>query len=180
MTETRTPMLWIAVFTVAAVLTSLVFHCATPFPALAAFAAIHLDSRDGVLLMLATWVVSQGIGFCFAGYPWEAATALTGVAIGVAAVLALLAAGVADTALRAGHVAVRLSVAYVVAFAAFKLAIAAASPAIGHTDAALSLEVVLRQFGRNAAILAGLYAAYRVAIASGAPALPASRRAVAA
>lgn len=175
----RTPLLWVALFTAAATIASLLFHCATPYPALAALAAIHLNSRDGVLLMLASWVVSQGIGFCFMGYPWEAATALTAGAIGVAAVLGVLAAGAADAALRAGHVAVRLVVAYVVAFAAFKLAIAAASPAIGHTDAALSLEVVLRQFVRNAAILAGLYAAYRALIAAGVPALP-SRRAVAA
>lgn len=174
-TTGRTPVLWVALFTVAATLTSLLFHCATPYPSLAALAAIHLSRRDGVLLMLASWVVSQGIGFCLMGYPWEAATALSGLAVGVAAVLGLLAAGAADTQLRGLHVALRLVVAYVVAFAAFKLGIAAASPAIGHTDAALSVPVMLRQFGRNAAILAALYAAYRAAVAAGVPALRIAR-----
>lgn len=181
MTDARTaataPLLWIALFTVAATLTTLIFHCATPFPSLAALAAIHLGRRDGVLLMIAAWAVSQTIGFCFMGYPWDAATALTGFAVGTAAVLGVLAAGAVDAPLRRSSVAVRLIVAYLVAFAGFKLAIAAWSPIMGHAGAALSLTVMLRQFVRYAAVLAGIYAIYRALIAVGVPALATARSA---
>lgn len=184
MTDTRTstnaPLLWIALFTVAATLTTLIFHCATPFPSLAALAAIHLKRRDGVLLMVAAWTVSQTVGFCFMGYPWDGATALTGFAVGTAAVLGVLAAGAVDAPLRGTQVAVRLVVAYLAAFAAFKLTIAGWSPIMGHADAALSLTVMLRQFVRYAAVLAGIYAIYRALIAAGVPALPTVRRPLAA
>jgi hypothetical protein len=171
-------LLWILLFTIASTLTTLIFACATPFPALAALAAVHLDRRDGVFLMLAAWAVSQAIGFCTMGYPWDAATALTGVAIGSAAVAGAIVASVADRLAGARAPIARLAIAYVAAFATFKLGILLWAPAIGHTDAALSLPILQRQFVRYAAILAGLYALYRVLTAVGVPAPDAARRAV--
>lgn len=176
----QAPLLWIGLFTVASTLTTLIFACAMPFPALAALAAIHMNRRDGIVLMIAAWVVSQTVGFCFMGYPWNGATALTGVAIGTAAVLGLLAAGTVDAPMRDHHVAVRLTVAYLAAFAAFKIAIALWAPIMGHADAALSTAVLLRQFVRYAAITAGLYALYRLLIAIGVPSLSSARRPLAA
>uniref|UniRef100_UPI0035CAA060 hypothetical protein n=1 Tax=uncultured Sphingomonas sp. TaxID=158754 RepID=UPI0035CAA060 len=165
-------LLWILLFTVASTLTTLVFACATPFPSLAALAAIHMNRRDGVLLMLAAWVVSQAVGFCFLGYPWDAATALTGFAIGTAAVTGVVIASLIDARLRNRATLLRLVVAYLAAFATFKLTIMGWAPIMGHADAALSGTVLLRQFVRYAAVLIGLYALYRALTAAGLPAVP--------
>ncbi len=170
-------LLWILLFTVASTLTTLIFACATPFPALAAMAAVHLDRRDGIFLMLAAWAVSQAVGFCAMGYPWDAATTLTGVAIGTAAVAGTIVASMADRLVAARSPFARLTIAYVVAFATFKLGILLWAPAIGHADVALSLPILQRQFVRYAAILAGLYALYRALTALGVPAPDAAPRA---
>lgn len=179
-TERNAGLLWILLLTVASMLTTLVFACATPFPALAALAAIHMNRRDGVLLMVAAWVVSQTVGFCFMGYPWDGATALTGFAIGTAAVAGVLAASLVDARLRDRSTVVRIVVAYVAAFAAFKVAIMLWAPIMGHADAALSLRIMVRQFVRNGAILAGLHAFYRGLTAIGVPQPGRARRVVAA
>lgn len=178
--ERHASLLWILLLTVASTLTTLVFACATPFPALAALAAIHMTRRDGVLLMVAAWIVSQTVGFCFLGYPWDAATALTGFAIGTAAIAGVIGAGSVAARMRITGTLVRLVVAYVAAFAVFKVAIMLWAPIMGHADAALSLQVMVRQFVRNAAILAGLYALYRGLTAVGVPEPGSAMRPVAA
>lgn len=167
--ERRASLLWILLLTAASTLTTLVFACATPFPSLAGLAAIHMNRRDGVLLMVAAWIVSQTVGFCFMGYPWDAATALTGFAIGTAAIAGILAASLVDAQLREKNTLVRLVVAYVAAFGAFKVAIMLWAPIMGHADAALSLQIMARQFVRYGAILAGLYVFYRGLTAIGLP-----------
>ena len=43
--------LWVALLTAASTATTLALACATPFPALAALAAVHMRQRDGVALM---------------------------------------------------------------------------------------------------------------------------------
>ena len=58
--------LWVALLTAASTATTLALACATPFPSLAALAAVHMRQRDGVALMLLAWLASQGVGF-FAG-----------------------------------------------------------------------------------------------------------------
>ena len=163
--------LWIMLLTVAGLLTTLLFACATPFPSLAALAAVHMKRRDGVALMIATWVVSQTVGFCFMGYPWDGSTALSGVAIGTSALAAVLVASVADGRAPMASPIARLAIAYLVAFVVFKAVIALWSPLMmGHASAALSAPIVARQFVRYAAVLAGLYAIFRVLVAAGIPA----------
>ena len=171
---TRASTLWIMLLTLASTATTLVFACATPFPALAALAAVHMRRSDGVLLMLAAWVASQGVGFCLKGYPLETSTILSGVSIGTAAIVSVLAASASVSALKAQPLAVRLVGAYLGGFVAFKLAFVAWSLAFGGVDSGLTAEIVLRQFVRNAAILGGLYALYRGLIAAGLPAAPAA------
>uniref|UniRef100_UPI0038B28396 hypothetical protein n=1 Tax=Staphylococcus aureus TaxID=1280 RepID=UPI0038B28396 len=72
--------------------TTLALACATPFTALAALAATQLRARDGILLMIASWAVSQATGFCLLGYPHTLSTMLWGVALGMAAVAGVVAA----------------------------------------------------------------------------------------
>jgi hypothetical protein len=164
-TMTRASTTWILLLTIASTATTLVFACATPFPALAALSAVHMRRSDGVLLMVAAWVASQAVGFCVLGYPQDASTFAWGASIGVAAIAGVLAAGVAAR----GSPAVRLVLAYVAAFAAFKVAILLASLALGGVGTALSVEIMARQFVRNGAILIGLLALYHALTAAGVP-----------
>lgn len=168
----RISTLWIVLLTVASTVTTLALACATPFPALAALAAVHLRRSDGVLLMIAAWVASQAVGFCVMGYPHDAATLAWGGAIGVAAIAAVFAAG----AVAKGNPAVRLMLAYGAAFVAFKVAILLASMMLGGVGTALSVDIMMRQFARNGAILIGLSALYHALTAVG---IPAPRQALA-
>lgn len=165
--HTPASTLWIMLLTVASTATTLVFACATPFPALAALAAAYMRRRDGVLLALAAWVASQAVGFCVLDYPRDAGTMLWGVAIGTAAIAGALAAHAAAD--RATGRAGKLIAGYLAAFLLFKLVILFWSVARGDVGQAFALDVMLRQFGRNAVILVGMLALYRVLIALGVP-----------
>jgi len=165
----RASTLWIMLLTIASTVTTLVFACATPFPALAALTALHMRRMDGVALAVAAWVVSQAVGFGLLGYPRDPGTMLLGVAIGVAAIVGALAAHEAAARLKAPFVA-RLAAAYLAAFAAFKLVILAVTLVQGDPCTAFTAEVLSRQLVRNAAILAGLLALYRGLVAIGVPA----------
>jgi hypothetical protein len=164
----RASTLWIMLLTLASVATTLVFACATPFPALAAVAAVHMRARDGVAVALAAWATSQLVGFCWLDYPVTANNLGWGGAMGIAAVAGALTAHAA-----AGRVprasAMRLVVSYVAAFVAFKAVILIGSLALDGGAGAFAADVLLRQFVRNAAVLAGLLLLHRALTAAGVP-----------
>lgn len=172
----RASTLWIMLLTLASTATTLIFACATPFPALAALAAAHMRRADGVALAVAAWVVSQAVGFCLLGYPIDASTALWGVAIGTAAVAGAFASHAAAARVRATEPA-RLAAGYLAAFVAFKLVILLWSLGRGEVGSALSVEIMARQFARNALILGGLTAFYHLLIRIGVPTPPRRRAA---
>lgn len=165
-------VLWIALLTAASTMTTLIFACATPFPSLAAIAAVYLSRRDGFLLIIASWIISQAIGFGVKGYPHDMPTYLTAGAIGIAAIASFVAARMtAGSQPRSALLA--LPAAFIAAFVVFKATIFLCSPVIGHADVALSMSIMLRQLVRYAAILAILTALYHALTAVG---LPAPRR----
>lgn len=170
--------LWILLLTVASTVTTLVLACATPFPALAALAAMHMRRTDGVALVVVSWLVSQVVGFGFLHYPHTASTFGWAAAIGVGAVLSVLAASQVARSLSTSGFAARLAAAYVAGFVAFKAAIFVASFGLGGGMSALSPGVIGEQFVRNAAILAGLLMLYRVLTGLGLPLAMAPRQAV--
>jgi len=161
--------LWILLLTVASTVTTLALACATPFPALAALAAMHMRRTDGVALIGAAWLASQVVGFGFLHYPHSASTFGWAAAIGVGAVASVLAASAAARALSTRGFAPGLVGAYVAGFVAFKVAIFVASFGLGGGMGALSPGVIGEQFVRNAAILAGLLSFYRLLTALGLP-----------
>jgi hypothetical protein len=55
-----------------AVLGSFAFACVFPFAAVAALAAVTLDARRGVMLVGATFLANQIVGFTLMGYPLDA------------------------------------------------------------------------------------------------------------
>ena len=103
--------LWVALLTAASTATTLALACATPFPSLAALAAVHMRRRDGIALMLLAWAASQFVGFFLLGYPRDGSTLAWGAGLGTAAVGSALAAYAALRALEYRSVAARLSLA---------------------------------------------------------------------
>lgn len=164
--------LWVSLLTAASTVTTLALACATPFPALAALAAVHMRRRDGLALMLLAWAASQFVGFFLLGYPRDGSTLGWGVGLGTAAIGSALAGSAALRALPYPSVAARLSLAYAAAFTAFKGIILAFALVLGGLHTAMAPDLLAEQFVRNGAILIGLYVLYRLLVAVGVPAPP--------
>ncbi len=62
-------------------------HCAVPFAAFGAVAAMTLPRRDALLLTVALWLVNQIVGFAVLHYPWDAMTLTWGAIFAGVAVL---------------------------------------------------------------------------------------------
>lgn len=164
--------LWVALLTAASTATTLALACATPFPALAALAAVHMRRREGVALMLLAWLASQFVGFFLLGYPRDGSTLAWGFALGTAAMGSALAGSAAVRALNYRSVAARLSLAYAAGFTAYKGVIVGWALVLGGLHTATAPDLLAEQFVRNAAILIGLYGLYRLLVAAGVPAPP--------
>ena len=164
--------LWVSLLTAASTATTLALACATPFPALAALAAVHMRRREGIALMLLAWAASQFVGFFLLGYPRDGSTLAWGAGLGTAAVGSALAGYAVLNALTYRSVAARLSLAYAAGFTAFKGIILAWALFLGGLHTAMAPDLLAEQFLRNGAILIGLYALYRGLVAAGVPAPP--------
>lgn len=162
--------LWIMLLTAASTITTLLLSCATPFPALAALAAVHMHRRDGLTLMGAAWAASQLTGFLILGYEIKDTTWGWAVGLGVAALVSAAGSYAALGRLSGKPTALRLAVAYVAGFAAFKLVILLFSFWLGGVATTLDPDILTRQFLRNGAILTGLFLLYRGLVAAGVPA----------
>ncbi len=161
--------LWIMLLTAASTATTLLLACATPFPALAALAAVHMRPRDGVALMLAAWAASQVIGFGILGYPHDPATLGWIPGLATAAVGSVLGAYAALRSLSDRPVPVRLAIGYLAAFVTFKAVVLVWALLLGGAASTIDPAILSRQFLRNGAILIGLYAVYRALVALGVP-----------
>ncbi|MBB3910488.1 hypothetical protein [Sphingomonas desiccabilis] len=160
--------LWILLLTLASVATTLVFKCATPFPALAAVAAVHMRAKDGVSLALLAWATSQLVGFCWLDYPLTANSLGWGAVMGVAAIAGALAAHRTAAASGAGF-PTRLALSFVASFVAFKGMILLGTVVLDGGTAAFAPDVLLRQLARNAAVLGGLLVLHRLLTGLGVP-----------
>lgn len=172
MSDRSTSMLWISLLTAASTGTTLLLACATPFPALAALAAVHMRPRGGIALMLLAWAASQAVGFGLLGYPHDPLTLGWGAALATAAAGSALAGYAVIARLGTRPVAVQLATAYGAGFLAFKTVVAAWALVLGGLHTATAPSLLFEQFVRNGAILAGLYLLYRVLVAAGVPAPP--------
>jgi|SoiMethySBSTD1v2_1073268.scaffolds.fasta_scaffold07703_8 hypothetical protein len=76
----------------ACALTTLVFTCATPFAALAVFAAAALPLPSALVTVSGTWLLNQAIGYGLLAYPISGESIAWGVALGAAALVATAAA----------------------------------------------------------------------------------------
>ena len=83
---------WFALLVVASAVLTTVYTCITPFAAFAVIAGAALSHRSALALTGAVWLANQAVGFVLLHYPWTLTTLAWGIGIGVAAVLATLAA----------------------------------------------------------------------------------------
>lgn len=168
---------WIGLMTAASATVSFALACATPFPALAALAAMFARRRDGLLLIAAAWAVAQVVGFGVKGHPLDGTALFWPVALACAATGALFAAEGVTRALANVHPALRMGGGYLAAYAGFKLIVLVGVNLSDHGWAAFSAEVMIRQLTRDGVILLGLTALHLAWTRVGANRAPAAARA---
>jgi hypothetical protein len=156
--------LWILLLTAASVFVALGMACATPFAALATLAALHMSRRDGVALIAIAWLTDQAVGFGLLQYPLTGSSVAWGVVLGVAALVALVAARAAGDRLRdRGRVAAG-GAAFAGAFVAYQAVLVAATVALPSGAEAFSGPIVGWVLRVNLLSLAGLLILYRLAV----------------
>jgi hypothetical protein len=156
--------LWIVLIVTSGICLSTFFACATPFAALATLATLKLGRRDAIAAIGLVWAANQAIGYGLLGYPWTWDSAAWGLAIGISAGLAMLAAKSLATRRPAPLV---VSLPFVAAFTAFELALFLVSFVLPASEGAFSASVVGHVFLINGVTISGLMAVNQLATASG-------------
>ncbi|MCK1622676.1 hypothetical protein IVA98_05335 [Bradyrhizobium sp. 160] len=150
-------MFCFALLTVSGALASFVLACATPFAAFAVVAAAMLPLRPALLVVTGVWLVNQAVGFGALHYPIDGSTIAWGFATGAAALLATAVSSAVLRTLPQGRTPLALAVTLVAAYAAYELALLAATPALGG-EGAFTAAIVTRIGLTSAVWLAGLVA----------------------
>jgi len=146
--------IWVALIAALSVGGSFAFACAAPLAAIAALAATRMDARTGLALVVTAWLTNQIVGYACLSYPHTFESYAWGAAIGVATVAAFAAARLATGMTRAWPVL--LTVSFLLAFAAYELALYIAGIPLGSSDDAFSVATIARVFEVNAVSFAGL------------------------
>jgi len=121
--------------TTSCALASLALNCATPFVALAVFAAATLPPAPALAAMLGAWFLDQTIGYGLLGYPISAESFAWGAALGASAVVATIAAASALNRLGFKASLLRYAFALASAFAAYELCLIVAGVLLGSLEA---------------------------------------------
>jgi hypothetical protein len=156
--------LWILLLTAASVFVTLGMACATPFAALAALAALHMSRRDGLALVGIAWLADQAVGYGLLGYPRTAGSVAWGVALGLAAVGALLVARALADRLRDHGLLAPGAAVFAGGFVAYQAVLVAAAAVLPGGAEAFSLPVVGWVLRVNLLSLAGLLILHRLAL----------------
>ena len=154
--------LWIALVAGLTVLGSFAYACAAPFAAVAALAALTLNRTDGLILVAATWVINQVVGFVLLSYPHTVDTYAWGVAIGAATLLGYVAA---RAVLRADRPWLAAAATFAAAFVFYQVGLYVGGVAMGYTGDAFSTPIVQEVAVINAVTFVGFLAVHRAAVA---------------
>jgi hypothetical protein len=155
------PLFCFGLLTAACALASFAFACATPFASFAVIAAAMLPLGPALLVAAAAWLVNQAIGFGALHYPVDLSTILWGVAIGAAVLIATAAAASVLRLAQRTTAVIALALALVAAYAAYELALFAATPFLGG-EGAFTVAIVRWIATLNILWLIGLVAACEV------------------
>jgi len=149
---------WLGSLVLISAAITIVFTCVTPFAAFAVIAALTVPRRDTVMLAVALWLTNQAVGFGLLHYPWTVSTLAWGVALGVAAVAAILAALWTHCCLGSLLSPARSVVVFIAAFVLYQLSLYAAAAAwLGGTEM-FAPGIVGHVILINAVTVAGLFA----------------------
>jgi hypothetical protein len=143
------------------------FACAVPFAALAALAAISTGRRNGVILMGATWLANQAVGFAFLDYPFESSCVGWGLMLGLSAVLGLFAARFATGALKGFSAYLQACAALLFSFFAYEGSLYAATVVTGSSEGAFARPIIADVAVLNAGAFAVLFCFYQALLAAG-------------
>ncbi|RZM99489.1 hypothetical protein CWO91_35880 [Bradyrhizobium genosp. SA-3] len=155
------PMFCFVLLAVSCALASFALACATPFAAFAVVAAAMLPLRPALLVVTGAWLVNQTIGFGALHYPIDGSTVAWGCAIVAAALLSTAVSSVVLRKLPQGRTPLVLAITLVAAYAAYELALLAATPFLGG-EGAFTAAIVTRLGLTSAAWLTGLVAACEI------------------
>ncbi|RXH38527.1 hypothetical protein [Bradyrhizobium zhanjiangense] len=155
------PMFCFGLLAASCALASFALACATPFAAFAVVAAAMLPLRPALLVVTGAWLVNQTIGFGALHYPIDGSTIAWGFAIGAAAQLSTAVSSAVLRKLPQGRTPLVLAVTLVAAYAAYELALLAATPFLGG-EGAFTAAIVTRLGLTSAAWLTGLVAACEI------------------
>jgi hypothetical protein len=150
--------LWMALIAAASLVLSFAFACAAPFAALAALAALNLTRREAVIIVAASFLANQAIGFGTLDYPRDALTTAWGAAIGAAALASLFSAEATVRRLRNAHSLARGVAAFSAAFLAYEAALYVATFALGGAKAAFAWPAIKQVLLVDVASFVGLIA----------------------
>jgi hypothetical protein len=153
-------LVWLAILIGSSLVFSVGFACAAPFEAIGAAAAITLARRDALLVSGVIWLINQCVGYGMRGYPWTSHSVAWGIGLGVATLLATVAAGAAYQLRTAIPKAVRFGIAFVAAFLVFEAAIYAVALFFLGGLEDFTIGIVSRVFAINAATFVGLVVVY--------------------
>jgi hypothetical protein len=156
------PLFGFGLLTVACALASFVFACATPFASFGVIAAATLPLGPAFLVATAAWLVNQAIGFGALHYPVDGSTILWGIVIGAAALAGTAAAALVLRLVQRTSAVIAFALALVAAYAAYEMALFAATPFLGG-EGAFTFAIVSRIGILNILWLIGLVAACEVA-----------------
>ena len=160
-------LVWLTVLVAASVALSLCFACAVPLAAFVAFAALTMNRRTGLFLILAVVLANQCVGFTVLHYPFGPDTLAWAAAFAFVGVLAVLASGWAYRSTALVSPIVAYASAFLAAFAAYEGGLFLITVLSSNGLEPYAAAVVLRVFTINAAAFLGLLVAARIAAAVG-------------
>ncbi len=153
-----------ALLVAASIAFSFALACATPFAALAAFAALFMRRRDGFVLVAAAWFANQCIGYGLLDFPRTTDSFAWGLMIGVAALAATQAANLGVA--RAKNALAGGVVAFVAAFAGYE-AVLFATGLVASDASGFSPSIVGYIFAVNALAFVGFVGLWALGRAAG-------------
>ncbi len=159
--RTLIPLNWpsalcMAFMPAASVALSLGFACAAPLAAFGAASGLTLTRRNAILATLAAWLANQATGCAALGYPLTANSFAWGAALGLAAMVATLAARWSGARVGGLFRAAIPVAAFAVAFVTYEATLFAAALAfLGGTEH-FTIAIVSRVLEINAIAMLGL------------------------
>jgi hypothetical protein len=154
---TAANFVWLVILSLAGLGGSVVISCVTPFVALAVALVGTVRLTLALRAMIAIWLANQLVGFVLFHFPRTSNPFLWGLAMGGAALLSTLTAGIAFKRLASRSTAAKLSLAFLLAYAIYEACLFVAALFLGGTET--FSPAIIAQIGFvNAAWLVGIVA----------------------